>query len=108
MNLQESIRRILREERVPLLVRRRVSAIDWQIEFAVKEVKRQNNVCNMGEEVYVETVVEKTIEQMYWDLFSDMDDNSEEWTSSYYFMVKYINDNFIEKVKQNYHMNCGD
>ena len=108
MNLQESIRRILREERVALSVRRRVSAIDWQIEFAVKEVKRQNNVCNMGEEVYVETVVEKTIEQMYWDFFSDMDDNTSEWSDSYKFMVKYLKSTFENELRQNYHLNCGN
>lgn len=109
MSIRNDIKRILREETVPTLVRRRITEIDWQIQFAVKEVKRQNsNICNMGEDGFVETVVEKTIEQMYWDFFSDMDDNSKEWTSSYYFMIRYINDNFVEKLKQHYHMNCGD
>jgi len=109
MSIRDNIKRILREETVPTLVRRRVTEIDWQIQFAVKEVKRQNsNICNMGESGYIETVTEKTIEQMYWDFFSDMDDNSKEWASSYYFMIRYINDNFVEKLKQHYHMNCGD
>ena len=109
MNLQETIKRILREETVPISVRRRIHAIDWQIEFAVREVVRQHtNICNMGESGFIETVTEKTIDSMYWDFFSDMDDNSAEWTSSYYFMLKYINDKFLNELRKNYHMNCGD
>ena len=109
MNLQETIKRILREETVPISVRRRIHAIDWQIEFAVREVVSQHtNICNMGESGFIETVTEKTIDSMYWDFFSDMDDNSAEWTSSYYFMLKYINDKFLNELRKNYHMNCGD
>jgi len=98
---------VLKEE-LSARVRRRVTSIDWQIEFAVKEVKRQNNVCNMREDDFIETVIEKTIDSMYWDFFSDMDDNSDEWTSAYYYMVRYINNNFVNKLRQNYHLNCGN
>jgi hypothetical protein len=109
MNLKETIRRILREEinPVPRKVMRRIAAIDWEIEFAVREVKRQNNVCFMGEDAFIETVIEKTIDSMYWDFFSDIDDNSKEWTSAYYFMEQYINDNFVDKLRQNYQLNCN-
>lgn len=109
-NMTESIRRVLREEINPVLrkVMRRIAAIDWEIEFAVREVKRQNsNICNMGEDGFVETVVEKTIDSMYWDFFSDIDDNSKEWASAYYFMEQYINDNFVDKLRQNYQLNCN-
>jgi hypothetical protein len=108
-DITESIRRILREE-INLVLRkvmRRIAAIDWEIEFAVREVKRQNNVCFMGEDAFIETVIEKTIDSMYWDFFSDIDDNSKEWTSAYYFMEQYINDNFVDKLRQNYQLNCN-
>ena len=99
---------VLKEE-LSARVRRRVSAIDWQIGFAVKEVARQRtNICNMGESGYIETVIEKTIDSMYWDFFSDMDDNSDEWTSAYHYMERYINNNFVNKLRENYHLNCGD
>jgi len=109
VGIRESITRILREEINPVLrkVIRRIAAIDWEIEFAVKEVKRQNNVCFMGEDDFIETVIEKTIDSMYWDFFSDIDDNSKEWTSAYYFMKQYINDNFVDKLRQNYQLNCN-
>ena len=100
---------ILREEINPVLrkVMRRTAAIDWEIEFAVREVKRQNNVCFMGEDAFIETVIEKTIDSMYWNFFSDIDDNSKEWSSAYYFMEQYINDNFVDKLRQNYQLNCN-
>ena len=99
---------VLKEE-LSARVRRRVSAIDWQIGFAVKEVARQRtNICNMGESGYIETVIEKTIDSMYWDFFSDMDDNSDEWTSAYHYMERYINNNFVNKLRENYQLNCGD
>ena len=61
----------------------------------------------MGEDAFIETVIEKTIDSMYWDFFSDIDDNSKEWTSAYYFMEQYINDNFVDKLRQNYQLNCN-
>jgi hypothetical protein len=107
-HLKESIKRILREESVLTRVKRRLRYIDWWIEFSVKEVKRQNDFCKMGEDDFVETVIEKTIEQMYWDFFSDMDDNSSEWSDSYKFMVKYLKSTFENELRQNYHLNCGN
>ena len=109
MNLKESIKRILIEETVPLSVRRRIDAVDWQIEFAVKEVNRQyNNVCNLGEDGFIETVIEKTIDSMYWDFFSDMDENTPEWGASYQYILKYAEDKFTNKLKEYYHIKCGD
>ena len=106
LNIRESV---LREEINPVLrkVMRRTAAIDWEIEFAVRKVKIQNNVCFMGEDAFIETVIEKTIDSMYWDFFSDIDDNSKEWASAYYFMEQYINDNFVDKLRQNYQLNCN-
>ena len=109
MNLKESIKRILREETVPLFVRRRIDAVDWQIDFAVKEVNRQyNNVCNLGEDGFIEIVIEKTIDSMYWDFFSDMDENTPEWGVSYQYILKYAEDKFTNKLKEYYHIKCGD
>ena len=108
MNLKESIKRILREETVPLFVRRRIDAVDWQIDFAVKEVNRQYNVCNLGEDGFIETVIEKTIDSMYWDFFSDMDENTPEWGASYQYILKYAEDKFTNKLKEYYHIKFGE
>jgi hypothetical protein len=98
---------VLKEE-LSARVRRRVTSIDWQIEFAVKEVKRQNNVCSMREDDFIETVIEKTIDSMYWDFFSDMDENTPEWGASYQYILKYAEDKFTNKLKEYYHIKCGD
>jgi len=106
-NLQETIKKVLREEtEVPSFVRRRVTSIDWQIKFAITEVNRQYNVCGLREEDYVETVIEKAITSMYWDFFSDMDDNSKEWEKSYNFMIRYADEKFTEMLKTLYQSIC--
>jgi len=107
MKLRESIKRILKESaEVPSSVKRRLHAIDWQIDFAIKEVKSQYNVCGLSEEQYIETVIEKAITSMYWDFFSDMDDNSVEWGKSYELMLNYGIDKFTEKLRNNYQWSC--
>jgi hypothetical protein len=111
MNIQEQIKRILREDftNAPNSVRRRLTSIDWEIGFAVKEVTKQYlTICNLTETEYVDTVIEKTIDSMYWNFFSDMDDNSKEWVNSYRLMLKYIEDKFLDKLKEHYHINCGN
>ena len=107
MNLRESIKRVLKEStEAPNSVKRRLHAIDWQIDFAIKEVKVQYNVCGLSEEQYVETVIEKAITSMYWDFFSDMDENTVEWGESYKLMMDYASKKFTEKLRNNYQWSC--
>jgi len=107
MKLRESIKRVLKEStEVPNSVKRRLHAIDWQIDFAIKEVKVQYNVCGLSKEQYVETVIEKAITSMYWDFFSDMDENTVEWGESYKLMVDYASKKFTEHLKNTYQREC--
>jgi hypothetical protein len=106
MNLKQTIRKVLREETRPLRVMRRTHAIDWQIEFAIKEVNVQYNVCGLSEEQYIETVIEKAITSMYWDFFSDMDDSSKEWEEYYKFMLDYASEKFTQYLKNTYQLYC--
>jgi hypothetical protein len=52
--------------------------------------------------------MEAAIESMYWNYFANIDDNSGEWSEIYYGMVKYIKDKYGEKIKEYYHINCGN
>lgn len=107
MNLRESIKRVLKEStEVPSSVKRRLHAIDWQIDFAIKEIDVQYNVCGLSMEEYVETVIEKAITSMYWDFFSDMDDNSVEWEESYKLMLDYASKKFTQHLKNTYKQKC--
>lgn len=110
-NIQESIKRILREESEPLIrLRRRLNVIDELLSYQVKNYYQPDRICShyvSGEEL-VEVVMYSVIDHMYWDYFSDIDDNSKGWSSMYQYMEKYIKDNYGDKLKEYYHMNCGN
>ena len=113
MNLQESIRRILREETSnPInLILRRLESLDWWVEFSVREIERQyNGVCNVRTpENFVEIVIEKSGDGMYWSYFSErIDDSSEEWGQMYRFIEKYVETKFGNKLREHFHIQCGD
>jgi len=111
MNLQEQIRRILKEERkMNTRLRRRLGMLDYEIESKMRAVYRPDNICEnyrSGEELlYV--VGEVAIDSMYLNYFANIDDNSREWSEIYDDMVEYIKDKYGEKIKEYYHINCGN
>ena len=110
MNLQEQIRRILKEEtKMNIRLRRRLGMLDYEVEHRLRAVYRPDNICRYqsGEEL-LNVVGEAVIEFMYYNHFADIDDNSGEWGEIYYDMVKYIKDKYGEKIKEYYHINCGN
>jgi len=110
MNLQEHIRRILKEEtKINIRLRRRIAMLDYEVESRLGSIYRPDNICRYesGEEL-LDVVGEAAIESMYWNYFADIDDNSGEWGEIYYDMVKYIKDKYGEKIKEYYHINCGN
>ncbi len=111
--MKELIRHILKEETSnPVnLIKRRLDVVDWLVDFSVREIERQyNGICNTRTpENFVETVIEKVGDGMYWDYFADtIDDDSDEWGRMYRFIEKYVENKFGNKLRQHYHMNCGD
>lgn len=44
---------------------------------------------------------------MYWDFFSNIDDDSREWTQMFKAMEKYIEDNFGEELRNDYRSRCN-
>lgn len=113
-NLEESIRKILREEiSNPVnLIKRRLNTVDWLVDFSVKEIQRQykGNICNAGNpENFLFLVIEKTGDEMYLDYFADLiDENSKEWEEMYEFISIYVEDKFGDELRQHYHTQCGD
>jgi hypothetical protein len=111
--MRNRIRHILKEETSSstLKIKRRIDSVDWLVEFSVREIERQyNGICNTRTpENFVETVIEKVGDSMYWDYFADtIDDGSEEWGQMYRFIEKYVEHKFGDKLRQFYHVNCGD
>jgi hypothetical protein len=111
--MRNRIRHILKEETSSstLKIKRRIDSVDWLVEFSVREIERQyNGICNTRTpENFVETVIEKVGDGMYWDYFADtIDDGSEEWGQMYRFIEKYVENKFGDKLRQHYHMQCGN
>jgi hypothetical protein len=108
MNLQDTIRKVLKEEiKSSLKLRRVLSMLDYEIEDRLKKVYKPNVIClyKNGEEL-LEVVSEDAIESMYHNYFGDMDDNSKEWERTYYDMVHYIDMKYGERIKDYYNNNC--
>ena len=110
MNLKEHIKIILLEEtKISPSLKRRLSSLDDEFNRLMSSVYRPDNICRYksGEEL-LDVVGEAVIEFMYYNHFADIDDNSREWSEMYYGMVNYIKDKYGEKIKEYYHINCGD
>jgi hypothetical protein len=107
-DLQEQIRRILKEEtKMNIRLRRRLGMLDYEIEFRLRAVYTPDNICRYesGEEL-LDVVGEAAIESMYYKYFGNMDDNSKEWERTYYDMVHYIDMKYGERIKDYYNNNC--
>ena len=110
VNLQESIRRIIREENELLLrARRRIYVIDELLDFQVKSYYKPESICRYqsGEEL-LEVVKYAVIDHMYWDYFGNIDDNSKEWKRIFDYFEDYINNKYGDELKKYYHINCGN
>lgn len=109
MNLQEHIRRIVKEEtKMNIRLRRRLEMLDYEIESKMRAVYRPDNICEnyrSGEEL-LDVVGEAAIDSMYWNYFANIDDNSVEWGEIYYDMVEYIKNKYGEKIIEYYKINC--
>ena len=116
MNLQETIRRILREERKPsIFLRRRLEMLDYEVESNFYEIEHRVetysgiDICviyDSGVRLF-EAIMENSIYVMYDKHFSHIDDNSGEWAHTYLDMVNYIRNKYQHKIMKYYDDNCG-
>ena len=108
MNLQETIRRILKEEtEISSKLRRRYPLIDNFVHFwvpiRVKECSQYNS-----DEDFLRRIIEDVTEAMYYTVDKYIDDSSEEWKKMYIAIENRITIEFGESIKNAYHINCGD
>lgn len=109
-NLQEHIRRVLKEEtKISPRLLRRLGKIDNIFKYYMSSVYRPNVICRYksGEQL-LNSVSFFTIEKIYHEDFEDMDDTSEEWEVIGNFIEKYITEKYSEEINNYYHMNCAD
>jgi tetrahydromethanopterin S-methyltransferase subunit G len=115
MNLQETIRKILREERKPSnFLKRRLEMLDYEVESLFYEIEHRINTYS-GIDICViyksgvslfETIMENSISNMYFNYYSYIDDNSIEWSHEYLDMVNYITNKYQDKIIKYYEDNC--
>jgi len=109
-NLTEHIKKVLKEEtEIPIPLRRRLHFVDEELLYRLSAVYRPDSICRFesGEEL-LDVIGEAAIDSMYWKYFSSIDDNSGEWGEMYYAMIKYIENKYGNKIKEYYHINCGN
>ena len=116
MNLQENIRRVLRENRKPSnFLRRRLEMLDYEVKSNFYEIEHRVgtysgiDICviyDSGVRLF-ETIMENSIYVTYYKHFSHIDDNSGEWAHTYLDMVNYIRNKYQHKIMKYYDDNCG-
>jgi len=110
MNLRNKIKLILKEEiKMSTYLKRRLNMLDYEVEYRLSAIYRPNVTCYYkSSELLLEVIMEEAIESMYYNYFSNLDDNSGEWGEIYYDMVKYVRDKYGDEIKEYYNKNCGE
>jgi archaellum biogenesis protein FlaJ (TadC family) len=110
MNLQESIKRILREEsNFSLKVRRRFTEMDSSLAYIIKKFYAPNMICGYKDSKDLfEHISHSVIEIIYYEYFEDIDDLSDEWEQMYYMMAEYLKNKHGAAIDEYYHLNCGN
>ena len=110
MNLQETIKKILKEEtNTNIRLRRRMVALDNEFHRLMKEVYTPDNLCwHLSGEDLLEHVLQSVINFMYFKYFSNLNDDEKLWNEMYDDIIEHIKDKNGEKIIEYYHVNCGD
>ena len=110
MNLQKSIRRVLKEERkLSNSLIRRLNSLDYEVNRGLNGPFSGDNICIFfkSDVEFFESVMENAIDAMYYKHFSNIDDGSGEWAHEYLDMVDYIRKKHKNKIMKHYDDNCG-
>ena len=107
-SLQEQIRKVLREERLPIKVLRRTNEIDREFKRLMGSVYRPDNICEYrdGSELF-EVVTEAMLENLYFNTFYGIDDLSNEWEKIADFIGNYTWEKYGKEVLDYYNNNCN-
>jgi len=108
-NLQEQIRRILKEETDKnAYLRRRIDMLEYEVEYRLGRIYTEGNICQYeNEDELLDVMIEASIDSMYWNYFANIDDNSKEWSELYHDMYEYLTDKYGDEIRNRYINNCG-
>lgn len=109
MNLQSIIKKVLKEEtNLSFKIRRRINLIDDEVEKLLRIAYTPNVICRnyTGGNELTNVISHTVIENLYFNTFYEMDDESKEWEEIAQFIWDYVHEKFGERIKTHYEDNC--
>ena len=109
MNLQSIIKKVLKEEtNLSFKIRRRINLIDDEVEKLLRIAYTPNVICRnyTGGIGLTAVISHAVIENLYFNTFYEMDDESKEWEETAQFIWDYIYEKFGERIRNHYEDNC--
>jgi hypothetical protein len=64
------------------------------------------NICDYNLDDFFTMIIQWVCERMYYNYFSDINDQSEEWNFMHNIIVKYLESAHFDTVKDFYHNHC--
>jgi hypothetical protein len=90
-----------------LSIRRRLNIIDDLVDKAMNEVKRQYYLCELTQDNFIILVFNLVVEFLYWQHYSHIDDNSEEWDNMFNAIISYIDMEHFNNITNWFLTKCG-
>ena len=109
MNLQSIIKKVLNEEtNLSFKIRRRTNLIDDEVKRLLNSVYIGQYLCinYRGGNELINVISHAVIENLYFNTFYEMDDDSKEWEEIAQFIWDYVHEKFGERIKTHYEDNC--
>jgi hypothetical protein len=99
---------ITEEQNLRLRLLRRISVIDEMIVPSCERVLRWGyDICRHDVNSYVSSVASNIVEDMYYEYFSDIEDDSDEWYRLSEMMKNYVQ-NHYRTIEKFYKKRCND
>ena len=109
MNLQSIIKKVLNEEtNLSFKIRRRTNLIDDEVKRLLNSVYIGQYLCinYRGGNELINVISHAVIENLYFNTFYEMDDDSKEWEEIAQYIFDYVPEKFGERIKKHYEDNC--
>ena len=109
MNLQSIIKKVLREEvSTPYKIRRRIERINYEVERLINSVYTPKVICKSytGGNELTTVIAHAVIENLYFNTFYDINDESKEWEEIAQYIFDYVHEKFGERIRKYYEDNC--
>jgi len=97
---------ITEEQNIKLKALRRLEAVDELVELRLRN-PFTFDICHFSREMLLDHVIEWVTEAMYYDYFSDIDDNTKEWHKIWNIYYEYITIAYSKKIFDFYDKKCG-